>query len=193
MSLPLDSALVLLVDDEPNVAQALTRKLHREPFEFLIAHSGDAALELLEKHPVDVVVSDEQMPGMSGSQLLSTVRIHYPSTIRMILSGQATLEAAVRAINEGSVHRFFVKPCDTNDLAFSIKQALIHQRTEDRNKALLEHYKRQANFAAAPRPVAERNRSGETGVHRIPTLPLREANGDTLELVADDPAIPPRG
>jgi DNA-binding NtrC family response regulator len=141
-------AVVLLVDDEPNVTEALKRSLRREPFEFLSATSGKAALDLMAAHPVDVVISDEQMPGMPGSELLSIVRRHYPRTIRMILSGQASLDAAVRAINEGEVHRFFIKPCNPTDLIFSVKQAVIHQRLEDQSRRLLREYQRQSSLIA---------------------------------------------
>jgi CheY-like chemotaxis protein len=109
MTASTSTATVLFVDDEPNVTDGLKRALRREPYEFLTATSGAAALKILEGQYVDVVVSDEQMPGMSGSVFLSTVRKQFPHTIRMILSGQASLEAAVRAINEGQVHRFFLK------------------------------------------------------------------------------------
>jgi two-component system probable response regulator PhcQ len=72
MSTP--NATILLVDDEPNITDALKRALRREPFEFLTATSAAAAQELLAHQHVDVVVSDEQMPGMSGSEFLAIVR-----------------------------------------------------------------------------------------------------------------------
>jgi two-component system probable response regulator PhcQ len=141
-------ATILFVDDEPNVTDALRRALRREPYEFLTATSGGAALKILEGQYVDVVVSDEQMPGMSGSVFLSMVRKQFPHTIRMILSGQASLEAAVRAINEGQVHRFFLKPCNPTDLAFTIQQALSHKRLEEKCRRLLREYQRQAAVLA---------------------------------------------
>jgi len=142
------TATILFVDDEPNVTDALKRALRREPYEFLTATSGAAALKILEGQYVDVVVSDEQMPGMSGSVFLSMVRKQFPHTIRMILSGQASLEAAVRAINEGQVHRFFLKPCNPTDLAFTIQQALSHKRLEEKCRRLLREYQRQAAVLA---------------------------------------------
>lgn len=142
------SATILLVDDEPNVTDALKRALRREPYEILTAISGPAAQDLLERHHVDVVISDEQMPGMSGSVFLSAVREQFPHTIRMILSGQANLEAAVRAINEGEVYRFFLKPCNPTDLAFTIQQALAHKRLEEQSRRLLREYQKQASTLA---------------------------------------------
>jgi two-component system probable response regulator PhcQ len=148
MNASASTATILLVDDEPKVTDALKRALRREPYEFLTATSGVEAQQLLEREHVDVVVSDEQMPGMSGSQFLSIVRKQYPHTIRMILSGQASLEAAVRAINEGEVYRFFLKPCNPTDLIFTIQQALAHKRLEEQSRRLLRGYQKQAEALA---------------------------------------------
>jgi two-component system probable response regulator PhcQ len=142
------TATILLVDDEPNVTDALKRALRREPYEFLTAISGPDAQQILERQHVDVVISDEQMPGMSGSEFLSKVRKQFPHTIRMILSGQASLEAAVRAINEGEVYRFFLKPCNPTDLIFTVQQALTHKRLEEQSRRLLREYQRQAAMLA---------------------------------------------
>jgi two-component system, probable response regulator PhcQ len=148
MNAKLSPATVLLVDDEPEVLEALKRALRREPFDCLTATSGAAAQQLLERHRIDVVISDEQMPGMSGSVFLSNVRRQFPHAIRMILSGQASLEAAVRAINEGEVYRFFLKPCNPSDLAFTIHHALAHKRLEEQSRRLLRRFQRQAALLA---------------------------------------------
>jgi two-component system probable response regulator PhcQ len=137
-------SVILLVDDEPLVADALGRHFPRQRFRILKARSAAEANRLLEQHPVDVVVSDEQMPGEPGSRFLAAVRQRYPNTIRIILSGQANLEAAVRAINEGEVYRFFLKPCNPVDLIFTIKQALAHRLLETRSRELLSEFRKQA-------------------------------------------------
>ncbi len=95
---------------------------------------------------VDVVVSDERMPGMSGSQFLAEVRKKYPNTIRMILSGQADLEAAVRAINEGEVYRFLLKPCNPADLRITIRQALEHKQLVELSRKLLREYEKKQSI-----------------------------------------------
>jgi two-component system, probable response regulator PhcQ len=142
------SAVILLVDDEPHVTEALKRALRREPYEILTAISGAEAQQILGSRHVDVVISDEQMPGMSGSEFLSIVRQRFPRTIRMILSGQASLEAAVRAINEGEVYRFFLKPCNPTDLTVTIRHALEHNRLQEQSRRLLREYQRQAALLA---------------------------------------------
>jgi two-component system, probable response regulator PhcQ len=144
MSKATSTATILLVDDEINVTEALKRSFRREPYTFVTATSGEAAQQILASQHVDVVVSDEQMPGMSGSEFLSKVRAQYPHTIRMILSGQASLEAAVRAINEGEVYRFFLKPCNPTDLLFTIQRALAHKQLEEQSRKLLREFQKQA-------------------------------------------------
>lgn len=129
----LESAVkVLLVDDEPEVTRSLRRGLRKEPWDIVTADSAEEALERLAESPFDVVVSDERMPGMQGSDLLSHVRTAHPSAIRIILSGQASVEAAVKAINSAEVYRFLVKPCPSEEVVLTIIEAL-HKRAERRN------------------------------------------------------------
>ena len=115
---------VMLVDDEPHVTAALQRGLRREPYDIVTAHSADEALEVMDQERIDVVVSDERMPNMLGSEFLSIVRRDYPDTVRIILTGQASLEAAMRAINEGQVYRFLSKPCEDGELTQAIAGGL---------------------------------------------------------------------
>jgi two-component system, probable response regulator PhcQ len=178
------NATILLVDDEPNVTDALKRALRREPYEILTAISGPAALELLERHPIDVVISDEQMPGMSGSVFLSAVRKQFPHTIRMILSGQASLEAAVRAINEGEVYRFFLKPCNPTDLAFTVQQALAHKRLEEQSRRLLREYQKQASTLARLEHHSQEIMNLDTDEQGAVVVDESDAECDVNELLA---------
>jgi two-component system, probable response regulator PhcQ len=116
--------VILFVDDDSSVTAALKRVVHRQPWRVLEASSGEEALAVLAREDVAVIVADERMPGMSGSELLSRVRRTHPDTVRMVLTGQASLSAAIRAINEGEIRRFFVKPCDETDLVESICEVL---------------------------------------------------------------------
>ena len=129
---------VLIVDDEPDIRDMLTQALSREPYEVLCADSAEEALDIIAQEPVDVVLSDEKMPGMSGTEFLAIVREKYPDTIRIILTGHASLESAIRAINEGEVYRFFVKPCNMVDLSTTIRHAIQHQELLKENKRLIE-------------------------------------------------------
>jgi two-component system, probable response regulator PhcQ len=142
-------ATVLLVDDEIHLTDALSRHFPRQKYRVLKASSAAEAHGLLDQNSVDVVVSDERMPGESGSEFLGQVRKRFPKTIRIILSGQASLEAAVRAINEGEVYRFFLKPCNPTDLIFTIQRALEHKRLAQQSRALLREFQKQAAMLRA--------------------------------------------
>jgi len=176
--------VILLVDDEPSVTDAMQRSLRREPFEFISATSGKAALDILASRHIDVVISDEQMPGMPGSKLLTLVRQKYPRAIRMILSGQASLEAAVRAINEGEVHRFFLKPCNPADLILAVRQALTHHRLEEQSRRLLKKYQQQAQLLARM-PASEELLDVERDEHGALVLDDSEDDGDVMDLLAE--------
>lgn len=135
---------ILIVDDEPNITQALKRSLRQDPYELFTATSAEQGLTLLAQHNMDVVISDEMMPGMSGSAFLATVRRRCPGTIRIILTGQASLAAAIRAINEGEVYRFFTKPCNHEDLRVTIRLALQQRDLAQQSRQLLQRFQAQA-------------------------------------------------
>lgn len=125
---------VLLVDDDEAVLTALEDALHKEPYEVLTTRSGEEALSLLQRTAVDVVVSDEEMPGIRGSELLALVRDKHPETTRLLLTGHATLDSAMRAINEGQVFQYVTKPVDTRRFA-EILRAAVHLRLVARTTA----------------------------------------------------------
>jgi len=135
---------VLFVDDEPHVTDSLKRSLRKEPYEVLSANSASEALKMLAREPVDVVVSDEKMPGMQGSEFLAQVCKLYPETVRIILTGHGSMEAAIRAINEGEIYRFLTKPCNEVDLAVTIRQALQLKDLKAISQRLLEKNKNQS-------------------------------------------------
>ncbi|QCQ21479.1 response regulator [Desulfoglaeba alkanexedens ALDC] len=152
------SATVLFVDDEPKITDALKRILRREPYRVLCANSAKEALNILGGREVDVVVSDEKMPGMSGSDFLALVAEAYPETIRIVLTGQASLEAAIRAINEGGIYRFLTKPISESNLTATIRQALEHRSLV---KKVAEIRKKEHSRAAALKAL-ERSYPGIT-------------------------------
>jgi len=115
---------VLIVDDEENFLHGLARALREQPYRLFTARRGDEAKYVLETRRVDVVVADENMPGMSGNDLLGWVAANYPDVTRILLTGYATAETAIRAINEGAVYQLFRKPCNAAHLAVAIRKAL---------------------------------------------------------------------
>jgi DNA-binding NtrC family response regulator len=136
---------VLIVDDEQSTRKLMKEALGMEPYELLIADSAEKALEIFRKESVDVVISDEMMPGMPGSEFLALVRKKYPDTVRMILTGHASIESAVRAINEGQIYHFFTKPCRIYDLAITIRKALQQKELMRKSRELLRLAQRQSS------------------------------------------------
>ena len=125
---------VLLVDDEPALLDGLRRQL-RERYAVTIAVGGHAALDVLHTAAdFAVVVSDMRMPEMDGATLLSLVRQRTPDAVRMLLTGQADVESAVAAINDGQIFRFLTKPCspDTLQAALADGVALHHSTIAER-------------------------------------------------------------
>jgi len=153
---------ILIVDDEPFITEILTEALSREPYVILTAGSAEDALHLLAQRQVDVIISDEKMPGMSGSEFLAVVRKEYPDTIRMILTGHGSLESAMRAINEGQIYRFFTKPCNVLDLAMTIRKAIQQNDLKKEIQRLLSMEKRQSVFIK----TLEKQYPGITKVNR---------------------------
>lgn len=117
-------ALVLIVDDDVLFLRGLTRLLRNQPFRIITARSGEEAQELLKRWPIHVIVCDEHMPGMSGTDLLAWIVRHFPNTVRIVLTGQPDLPTAMKAINDGQVFRFLTKPCREFDLVMAIHEGL---------------------------------------------------------------------
>jgi CheY-like chemotaxis protein len=129
---------VLFVDDEPHLLEAIQRTM-RKRVAMHTAGSGAEGLKILvDKGPFALVISDMRMPEMNGAQFLSKVRELSPETVRMILSGQADLEATLSAVNEGHVFQFLSKPCPPDSLFAAIGNGLEQYRLVKAEKVLLE-------------------------------------------------------
>ena len=129
---------ILLVDDDNNILDGYRRSLSRE-FVMETAMGGEQALKLAaDNGPYAVVVSDMRMPGMDGIQLLSKIKAQSPDTIRVMLTGNAEIETAINAINEGSIFRFLTKPCSKEMMAKTLTAALVQYRLVTAEKQLLE-------------------------------------------------------
>jgi len=114
---------VLLVDDEASILSALRRLLRREGYRVLLADSAEAAFAVLAREAVEVIVSDQRMPVMTGTELLARVKTLYPRTVRLVLSGYSEITAVTDAINKGSIHRYLSKPWDDEHLKSEIRDA----------------------------------------------------------------------
>ncbi|HUA19108.1 MAG TPA: HD domain-containing phosphohydrolase [Bryobacteraceae bacterium] len=129
---------ILCVDDEPNVLAAFRRQL-RTQFDIATAEGPERGLqELREDGPFAVVISDLRMPGMDGTRFLAAVKQMAPDTVRVMLTGQADLYAAVAAVNQGNIFRFLLKPCPREVLLKVLEAALEQHRLVLAERELLE-------------------------------------------------------
>jgi diguanylate cyclase (GGDEF)-like protein/PAS domain S-box-containing protein len=117
---------LLIVDGDVNVLASLHRLFRRDGYQILTAASPTEAFELLALHAVQVILCDQRMPAMSGTEFLSKVKELYPETIRIILSGYTGLEAVLDSINRGAIYRFYTKPWDDTQLRDNIRLAFHH-------------------------------------------------------------------
>lgn len=130
---------LLFVDDEVSVTKALQRLFRKEGYEILTASSGREGLDLLKgcEKPVSLIISDQQMPEMTGSQFLEQAKEIFPEAIRFLLTGHSDMEAIVDAVNKGEIHRYFTKPWDNNDLLTQVRGFLEQYELKLENKRLL--------------------------------------------------------
>ncbi len=129
---------ILFVDDEPNILEGIKRQFRRE-FVIATASRGEEALQRLKSEgPFAVVVSDLRMPEMDGIQFLSKAREISPDSVRMMLTGNADISAAMQAVNEGNIFRFMAKPCPSDILSRSLRTGLEQYRLQMAERDLLE-------------------------------------------------------
>ena len=127
---------LLLVDDEPNILTSLSRLLRREGDRILTATSPNEAFEHLAKQAVQVILSDQRMPEMSGTEFFARVRQLYPETICIVLTGYTDLDSVTGAINCEAIYKFLTKPWNDDQLREQIREAF--RRAKDiRPPALL--------------------------------------------------------
>jgi response regulator RpfG family c-di-GMP phosphodiesterase len=128
---------VLFVDDDANLLASCERSFRRQ-FPIETAEGGEAGLQkIAERGPFAVVVSDRQMPQMDGIRFLSLVRERAPDTVRIMLTGNADLEGAIKVVNEGNIFRFLTKPCALEILNKAVADALAQYRLVTVEKELL--------------------------------------------------------
>lgn len=150
---------LLLVDDEPNILASLRRVFQRENYELLFAQSGSEALAIIEKQPVELIMTDFMMPGMNGSELLQEVRTRWPQTIRIMLTGHANTDAVMGSVRDGAVYRFILKPWNDEDIRLTMALALEQYELIQRNRALEQQTQKQSKDLETISKLTATNRS----------------------------------
>jgi len=169
---------VLIVDDEPYILPTLAVLLGGD-FEVLTAGAADDAQELLEKRPVDIVLSDQRMPKRTGIQLLEWVRQHRPQTVRLLMTGYAELDGAVDAINLGHVYHYLLKPCRSEELLHVLRNASEKIRLEREREQLIEELRRakqelEERVRERTRELEETNHLLQQHAHKLEMLALTD-------------------
>ena len=129
---------LLIVDDEINIAKSLKRMLRDEDYEIYTASNGQEGLECLQNahEPFSLILSDQKMPKMTGTEFLTKAKKIFPYAIRILLTGYSDIDAVINAINKSEIHRYFTKPWDNNDLIIQIRQMLEQYELIMENKRL---------------------------------------------------------
>jgi response regulator RpfG family c-di-GMP phosphodiesterase len=127
---------ILCVDDEPSILNALNRLLRKERYDLLFANSGKEGLEILKENQVQMVISDQRMPGMSGTDFLAIVKDTYPDALRVILTGYSDIDSITESINKGNIYKFFFKPWNDLQLKSEIRQILEQQALLQTNREM---------------------------------------------------------
>jgi EAL domain-containing protein (putative c-di-GMP-specific phosphodiesterase class I)/CheY-like chemotaxis protein len=175
---------LLLVDDEPNILASLQRLLRRDGYRILTAANAADGLLQLAAHEVDVIVSDQRMPQMTGVEFLRRAKQLYPDTIRIVLSGYTELESITAAINEGAIYKFLTKPWEDPLLRANIEEAFRQKAMADENRRL-DRELRRANLELAE--VNERLQQALTLQHERTHL-AEAGQGGALDMLLNLPA-----
>ena len=155
MSIP----TILFVDDELNILKTLQRLFLDEEYDLHTANNGREALDLIDSgvQPT-VIVSDQRMPEMSGAEFLARAKEKAPDSIRMVLTGYADINAAIKAINLGGIYRYIMKPWNDEDLKLTVRDAIDHFNL------VLENRKLNDEIVQKNRKLAELNKMLEEKV-----------------------------
>jgi serine phosphatase RsbU (regulator of sigma subunit) len=131
---------ILYVDDEQDNLTVFNSAFRRD-YEVHLALSGKEGLEIMKKHEIQLIITDQRMPEMTGIQFLEKIIPEYPDCIRMILTGFSDIEAIIQAINTGRVYRYITKPWSKEELKINIDKALETYHLREQNRKLIEDLK----------------------------------------------------
>ncbi len=168
---------ILVVDDEESIREFLDIMLRKEGYEVSLAEDGARAIDILKKKSFDMVISDLQMPQVTGMELLRHVRDSYPDTVFMLITAFGTTESAVEAMKLGA-YDYLTKPFKIDEVRINIAQALKSRNLEVENRVLKKELKKEFNFQSIV---------GNSDVmHRIFELITRVAQSPTNVLVTGE-------
>ena len=140
---------ILVVDDEEHIRSALTTLLDREGYTVTAVEGPTEALAILREQAIKLVISDQNMPDMSGLEFFRLIRERHPNVCRIMLTGDAEKDTIIRAINEGEVYRFIPKPWSNTMLRVTVYFAFEEIQLQEENRRLVQALRRQLQFVRA--------------------------------------------
>lgn len=169
---------MLLVDDEMSILKSLKRLLRKEKYQILTATNGREALDVLTHtdEEVSLIISDQRMPEMTGSQFLAEAVNIAPDSVRFLLTGYADLNAVADAVNKGKIHRYITKPWNDDEINESIRMALSQVELRKENKRLTELTERQNAELAELNKDLEKKVQERTWALQVQNKMLKGAN-----------------
>src|ERR1700682_5964695 len=140
---------ILVVDDEEHIRSALTTLLDREGYTVTAVEGPTEALAILREQAIKLVISDQNMPDMSGLEFFRLIRERHPNVCRIMLTGDTERDTIIRAINEGEVYRFIPKPWSNTMLRVTVYFAFEEIQLQEENRRLVQALRRQLQFVGA--------------------------------------------
>lgn len=127
---------LLIIDDEPEIVKALTRQFRRK-YNVFSTTNAEEGFDIMEKKNIQVVLSDQRMPGLTGVDFFARIKTKYPDALKLILTGYSDIEAVIGAINDGQVFRYVTKPWNPDELETIIKEAFEKYELITKNRRLM--------------------------------------------------------
>lgn len=159
-----DRFTLLCVDDEPDIVDNLYRTF-RKAYTVLTATSGEEALELLKARPVDLIISDQRMPGLTGDEVLKAAKTLQPEAIRILLTGYSDLESLVKCVNEAGIYKYITKPWEPEYLKLTVTRAIEHLDVGRKLKIAAEQLQDAYHGAVTMLSIACEGKDEDTGFH----------------------------
>ena len=179
---------VIIIDDEPLILQALKRVLRRQEWQISTFEDPEEALAYAAMETIDLALSDYRMPGMDGITFLKELKAIQPDTFRIVLSGQADMEAVLLAINQAEIYRFITKPWNDAELRITLEQAIRHREMLLENRRLADLVRSQQAQIDYQTSELERLEAESPGITRINWGPDGSILIDERDLLPPDPS-----
>jgi len=189
---------ILYVDDE---MASLTgfKSVFRDHYEIFTAPSANEGYKIMKERDIDLVISDQRMPEMTGVDFLQKIRLEFPDTVRMIITGYSDIDAVIRAINKSMVYYYFSKPYDTSDMKYIIDNAIERQMLKKQSQELLDKLAQMVSELKLKRDELEKEvkqrMTAEEEVRKLnrELLSLDKAKADFLKIISHEIRTPLNG